>query len=257
MGRALQADERSSGGTGKEVSCCLVFAGTYVHCYSLKEFLSALAQVEAEEQADISESFEIEAVPAFVILRVCLHRHLSRISISSRVQGHTLLDRISGADASALTQSVAKHATTPAYNPLSRTDNAPAKAPTTVPSGLSYSDKSETTEELNQRLRGLMTQSQVVLFMKGSPEAPRCGFSRKISALLKDNNIQFAHFDILSDESVRQGTSLISSFSIHTLTLYSSSRVESVEQLAYFPPIDREWRAGWRPRYRSGNGGDG
>ncbi|PPQ69297.1 hypothetical protein CVT26_001615 [Gymnopilus dilepis] len=170
-------------------------AKKYPAALFLQEFLSALAQVEAEEQADISESFEIEAVPAFVILR-----------------GHTLLDRISGADASALTQSVAKHATTPAYNPLSRTDNAPAKAPTTVPSGLSYSDKSETTEELNQRLRGLMTQSQVVLFMKGSPEAPRCGFSRKISALLKDNNIQFAHFDILSDESVRQGLKVLNNW---------------------------------------------
>jgi len=161
-----------------------------------KKYPAALfLQVEAEEQADISESFEIEAVPAFVILR-----------------GHTLLDRISGADAAALTQSVAKYAATPVYNPLSRTDNAPAKAPTAVPPGLQYDDKGETTEELDQRLRGLMNQSQIVLFMKGTPEAPRCGFSRKISALLKDNNIQYAHFDILSDERVRQGLKVLNNW---------------------------------------------
>ncbi|PPQ83981.1 hypothetical protein CVT25_000527 [Psilocybe cyanescens] len=149
-------------------------------------------QVEAESQQDITESFEIEAVPAFVILR-----------------GHTLLDRISGADAPALTTSVAKYATSPQYNPLSRTDNVPAKAPTVVPSGLEYQDKSETPDELNDRLRGLMNQSKVVLFMKGTPEAPRCGFSRKISGLLNDKNISFTHFDILSDESVRQGLKVL------------------------------------------------
>jgi len=54
-------------------------------------------------------------------------------------------------------------------------------------------------------MRALMNQSKVVLFMKGNPETPRCGFSRRISALLKDQNVEFAHFDILTDENVRQG----------------------------------------------------
>lgn len=121
------------------------------------------------------------------------------------MQGHTLLDRISGADAAALTQSVAKFATTPSYSPLSRTDNAPAKAPTVVASNMMDDTKKESTDELNTRLKSLMNQNQVVLFMKGSPSAPRCGFSRKISVLLKEHGIEFTHFDILTDESVRQG----------------------------------------------------
>ena len=98
---------------------------------------------------------------------------------------------------------MAKHATAPAYNPLSKTDNAPAKAPSVV-AGFEE-EKAESPEQLNDRLRKLMNQSKVVLFMKGTPEAPRCGFSRKISALLKDQNVEFKHFDILSDEKVRQG----------------------------------------------------
>ena len=121
------------------------------------------------------------------------------------LQGHTLLSRISGADATAITQAVAKHTTPPAYTPLSRTDQSPAKASNVVPSALQDNEKKETTEELNARLRGLMNKSKVVLFMKGSPEEPRCGFSRKIVALLKGKNIEFTHFDIYTDESVRQG----------------------------------------------------
>ncbi|KAK0193282.1 glutaredoxin [Armillaria mellea] len=139
-------------------------------------------QVEAESQQDIAESFDVDAVPSFVILR-----------------GHTLLDRISGANAQALTAAIARHAASPSINPLSKTDLPPAKAADIV------SEKKETGEELEKRMRGLMTQSKVVLFMKGSPDAPRCGFSRRITGLLKDQSVEFTHFDILSDEDVRQG----------------------------------------------------
>ncbi|KAJ7278229.1 putative glutaredoxin [Mycena rebaudengoi] len=141
-----------------------------------KKHSSILAlNVEAEDQSDIAESFDIEAVPSFIVLR-----------------GHTLLARIAGADAPALTTAIASHVKPPA--PLSQTDAAPSAPPT-------YASK----EDLDTRLRALMTQSPVVLFMKGSPEVPRCGFSRKISALLKEQNVEFTTFDILEDEDVRQG----------------------------------------------------
>jgi glutaredoxin-related protein len=52
-----------------------------------------------------------------------------------------------------------------------------------------------------------MAQSRVVLFMKGNPDAPRCGFSRQMVGLLREQKVEFAHFDILTDESVRQGES--------------------------------------------------
>lgn len=65
--------------------------------------------------------------------------------------------------------------------------------------------RAETEEEVEARVRGLMKQSAVVLFMKGTPELPRCGFSRKIVAILRDLNVKFTHFDVLTDEAVRQG----------------------------------------------------
>jgi len=115
-----------------------------------------------------------------------------------------LLGRIEGADAVSLTQLLAKHASNSSYRPLSQTDQRPAKAPSSLPSA-SQEAETVSTEELEKRLRTLMNQSRVVLFMKGSPDVPRCGFSRKIVGILQDREIQFTHFDILTDEGVRQG----------------------------------------------------
>lgn len=112
---------------------------------------------------------------------------------------------MSGADAPSLANLVEKHVTTAAYSPLSRTDQAPAEAPSTAPSLPDQETAEEAPEELEKRLHQLMNQSKVVLFMKGSPNDPKCGFSRKIVGLLQDEKVNFTHFDILTDESVRQG----------------------------------------------------
>ncbi len=58
---------------------------------------------------------------------------------------------------------------------------------------------------LTQRLKALTTQAPVMLFMKGLPNAPRCGFSRQIVDILKEENVEFEGFDILTDEDVRNG----------------------------------------------------
>jgi len=61
-------------------------------------------------------------------------------------------------------------------------------------------------ELLNKRLKELIESSEVMLFMKGSPDAPRCGFSRKIVELLRAEGVKtMGNFDILEDNDVRQG----------------------------------------------------
>jgi Grx4 family monothiol glutaredoxin len=71
------------------------------------------------------------------------------------------------------------------------------------------SSDSDNAEKLNERLRTLVNSATVMLFMKGSPESPRCGFSRKIVELLRNNQISFASFDILTDEDVRSGLKVL------------------------------------------------
>lgn len=59
---------------------------------------------------------------------------------------------------------------------------------------------------LNQRIKALITSSPLMLFIKGTPESPRCGFTRQLFELFNKHAISdFGYFDILADESIRQG----------------------------------------------------
>ncbi|OMJ10069.1 Monothiol glutaredoxin-S17 [Smittium culicis] len=69
----------------------------------------------------------------------------------------------------------------------------------------SASISSETKISLNQRLEKLVNEKPVMVFIKGTPNVPRCGFSKKLINILKSNHISFGSFDILTDEDVRQG----------------------------------------------------
>jgi Grx4 family monothiol glutaredoxin len=70
---------------------------------------------------------------------------------------------------------------------------------------------SQSSEQiLNNRLRSIITSSPIMLFLKGTPNAPRCGFSRQAVELLTSSNVSFAYFDILEDDEVRQGLKVYS-----------------------------------------------
>lgn len=65
--------------------------------------------------------------------------------------------------------------------------------------------KEEEEATLDDKLQKLVNRSKVMLFMKGLPSMPRCGFSRQICDILNQQGIEFDAFDILGDEQVRQG----------------------------------------------------
>lgn len=60
-------------------------------------------------------------------------------------------------------------------------------------------------EDLNKRLKEVINQERVMLFMKGSPDAPECGFSKKMISMLQECQFEFGYFNILLDQDVRQG----------------------------------------------------
>jgi monothiol glutaredoxin len=54
------------------------------------------------------------------------------------------------------------------------------------------------------RIKGHLESSPVVLFMKGSPDFPQCGFSAQAVAALRACGIGFAHVDIFQDPELRE-----------------------------------------------------
>ena len=54
-------------------------------------------------------------------------------------------------------------------------------------------------------IQNLVSENKVVLFMKGSPQQPLCGFSANAAGILSGYDKDFAHFDVISDPDVRQG----------------------------------------------------
>lgn len=58
---------------------------------------------------------------------------------------------------------------------------------------------------LRSRIDALLTANRVVLFMKGEPGAPQCGFSSRAVRALADTGVDYAHVDVLSDPEIREG----------------------------------------------------
>ncbi|MDX1550848.1 MAG: Grx4 family monothiol glutaredoxin [Lysobacter spongiicola] len=58
---------------------------------------------------------------------------------------------------------------------------------------------------LRSRIESLLTNNKVVLFMKGEPRAPQCGFSAKAVGALSSTGVEYQHVDVLSDPEIRDG----------------------------------------------------
>ena len=55
------------------------------------------------------------------------------------------------------------------------------------------------------RIRELVENNRVFLFMKGTPDFPQCGFSMRSASILNALDVPYGSFDVLSDPEIRQG----------------------------------------------------
>ncbi|HRK07741.1 MAG TPA: Grx4 family monothiol glutaredoxin [Pseudobdellovibrionaceae bacterium] len=59
--------------------------------------------------------------------------------------------------------------------------------------------------ETQQRIEKILGDSRIVLFMKGTPQFPQCGFSARAVAILQECGAKFASVDVLQDPEIREG----------------------------------------------------
>lgn len=145
--------------------------------------------INAEDLSDISETYDVTAVPYLVLLRN--GEVVETVSGSSAVKVRTAIEKHAN-KAGGATQSAAA-------------TNGTAQAAEVAQADATVVDPAKQKEELFKRLGDLVKAAPVMLFMKGTPSSPQCGFSRQMVGILRDNSVKYGFFNILADDDVRQG----------------------------------------------------
>jgi monothiol glutaredoxin len=86
------------------------------------------------------------------------------------------------------------------FDPLPMSASQPPDAPVS----------SDESNPIHDAIAGAIAEHKVILFMKGTPEAPACGFSARTVAALQSLDTPFAAVDVLPDPRIRQELTAIS-----------------------------------------------
>ena len=60
-------------------------------------------------------------------------------------------------------------------------------------------------EDLKKRITETISSNRIMLFMKGNPSMPQCGFSAAVVNILKELGVQYGSYNILADQELREG----------------------------------------------------
>ena len=67
-------------------------------------------------------------------------------------------------------------------------------------------------DQITERIKQDITDNQVVLFMKGTPVFPQCGFSAAVVQILTTIGVKFKGIDVLADPEIREGIKMFSNW---------------------------------------------
>ncbi|KAF1996820.1 glutaredoxin [Amniculicola lignicola CBS 123094] len=173
----------------------------------------AFFSLNAEELPEVSEYYDVTAVPYIVLQKD--GQSLETVSGSDAAKVRAAVEKYAGAGSGGASvglppaQQVTKQeqrapsANGAAGGPKNLASYAPSSTdPATAPD---YTSEPQSKEELFKRLGELVKAAPVMLFMKGTPSAPQCGFSRQTVGLLREKGVRYGFFNILADDEVRQG----------------------------------------------------
>ena len=59
--------------------------------------------------------------------------------------------------------------------------------------------------DINKKIKTIVDSNSIVLFMKGTPEVPQCGFSMAVLNILKYLKVKFKGINVLESDEIRQG----------------------------------------------------
>ncbi len=65
-------------------------------------------------------------------------------------------------------------------------------------------------QQINDLIKNEIDNNEVCLFMKGTPDAPQCGFSMAVTNMLKILDVKFKGINVLEDQKLREGIKVFS-----------------------------------------------
>ncbi len=65
--------------------------------------------------------------------------------------------------------------------------------------------ESQNNNNIQNKIKNMISNTPVILFMKGTPKSPLCGFSAQVVKILDFIKVQYESFNVLEDEDIRQG----------------------------------------------------
>jgi len=66
------------------------------------------------------------------------------------------------------------------------------------------------SDSIQQQIDEVIKNNDILLFMKGTPQMPQCGFSQRVCAILQAHGVPFAAINVLLDPAVREGIKVYS-----------------------------------------------
>lgn len=66
--------------------------------------------------------------------------------------------------------------------------------------------------DTQDRIRKVIAENDIIIFMKGSPQFPQCGFSMRATQVLAACGVEYAHVDVLAEPDVRKNLPAISNW---------------------------------------------
>ncbi|CAB4306463.1 unnamed protein product [Prunus armeniaca] len=150
-------------------------------------------RVEVEEQPEISEAYSVSDVPYFAF-----------------VKDGKVFDTLKGADPSSLANKIARVAGSvrpeePAAPASLETVQELAKENESFHKQEQIQAQNVLNDPLKRRLKQLIDSNRLMLFMKGTPEEPKCKVSQIAVDALREEKVKFGSFDVLSDKEVMEG----------------------------------------------------
>jgi Grx4 family monothiol glutaredoxin len=173
---------------GKTKAVLLFGASWHEGCAPIEAVLTALsattndifvASIDAEAVSELADTYNVTAVPTLIFS--------NGDAVMKRLEG--------GVENAQVTVAFQRLLAAPAGQGSVDQPSSTTMAATAV----------DSEKALTERLDKLIRSDTVMLFMKGVPMAPKCGFSRQVVELLNEHRVPFGCFDILSDDEVRQG----------------------------------------------------